>query len=36
MRWTTRMERIADTHARRAMNVPGTEPTPPVSGKFRV
>jgi hypothetical protein len=28
------MERIADTHARRAMNVPVTEPTPPASGTF--
>ncbi|KAG2055538.1 hypothetical protein BDR06DRAFT_953820 [Suillus hirtellus] len=29
MRWTANMEKIADAHARRAMNVPVTEPTPP-------
>ncbi|KAG1802972.1 uncharacterized protein HD556DRAFT_1490165 [Suillus plorans] len=29
MRWTASMEKIADAHARRAMNVPVTQPTPP-------
>ncbi|KIK35892.1 hypothetical protein CY34DRAFT_811817 [Suillus luteus UH-Slu-Lm8-n1] len=29
MRWTARMERIAETHVRRAMDVPVAEPTPP-------
>lgn len=29
MRWNASMERLADAHARRAMKVPGNEPTPP-------
>ncbi|KAG2113802.1 uncharacterized protein F5147DRAFT_650213 [Suillus discolor] len=29
MRWTASMEKIADWHTRRAMNVPATDPTPP-------
>ncbi|KAG2113799.1 uncharacterized protein F5147DRAFT_770445 [Suillus discolor] len=29
MRWTASMDKFADPHARRAMNVPVTEPTPP-------
>jgi hypothetical protein len=34
MRWNVSIERLADAHARRAMNVPVNEPTPPVSEVF--
>ncbi|KAG2083832.1 uncharacterized protein F5147DRAFT_799170 [Suillus discolor] len=34
MRWTASMEKIADAHTRRAMNVPATETTPPASQIF--
>jgi hypothetical protein len=34
MHWNASLERLADEHARRAMNVPVNEPTPPVSDRF--
>ncbi|KAG1799927.1 uncharacterized protein HD556DRAFT_1305432 [Suillus plorans] len=34
MRWTASMEKIADWHTRRAMNVQVTGPTPPMSQSF--
>lgn len=35
MRWNASLESLADEHARRAMNVPAGEPTPPVSKSSR-
>lgn len=35
MRWNASLESLANEHARRAMNVPVNEPTPPVSDSFR-